>query len=98
MRTLSSDLMVAAAPPTPPAPGKVRILDRTRIPSPEPGRIGKYEEIITYQDQALRTYVLTVPTEELEGKPESEQLGIIAARIKAQIGERTKWAGREIPI
>ncbi|MBW2674491.1 MAG: hypothetical protein JRD89_13945 [Deltaproteobacteria bacterium] len=45
---------MAAAAPKPPAPGKVRIIDRTRIPSPEPERIGKYDEVITYQDEALR--------------------------------------------
>jgi hypothetical protein len=89
---------MAAVPVAPPAPGRVRILDRTRIPSPEPGRLGKYDEIITYQDATLRTYVLTIPAEELEGKPEEEQLRIITERIKAQIAERTRWVGREITI
>jgi hypothetical protein len=69
-----------------------------RIPSPETARIGKFDEIITYQDQALRTYVLTVPAEDLEGKSESEQLKIISDRIKAQIAERTKWVGREVAV
>ena len=85
----------AAAPP---APGRVRILDRTRIPSPEPGRIGKYDELVTYQDQAMRTYVLTIPGEELEGLPEDEQLRIITDRIRAQVTERARWVGREVTI
>jgi hypothetical protein len=69
-----------------------------RIPSPETARIGKFDEIITYQDQALRTYVLMVPAEDLEGKSESEQLKIISDRIKAQIAERTRWVGREVGV
>ncbi|MEM2618907.1 MAG: hypothetical protein QW356_05435 [Candidatus Hadarchaeales archaeon] len=90
--------MAAPLPTAPPAPGRIRILDRTRIPSPEPARIGKYDEIITYQDETLRTYVLTVPAEELEGKPEEEQLRIIADRIRAQVAERKRWVGKEIAI
>ena len=85
----------AAAPP--PA-GRVRILDRTRIPSPEPGRIGKYDEIVTYQDAAMRTYVLSIPGEELETKPEDEQLAIIVERIRAQTAERARWVGREVTL
>ena len=77
-----------AIPAVPPAPGRVRIIDRTRIPSPDPARIGKYDEIITYQDQALRTYILTIPAEELEGKTDIEQLDIITERIRAQVQER----------
>jgi len=90
-----------AAPPAaaaPPPPGRVRIIDRVRIPSPDPARIGKYDEVITYQDEAMRTYVLTIPAEELEEKPEEEQLKIITERIRAQIAERKRWVGREIQV
>jgi len=89
-----------AVPPVaaPPAPGRVRIIDRVRIPSPEPGRVGKYDELITYQDEAMRTYVLSIPAEDLEGKTEEEQLAIITERIRAQIQERRRWVGREIQI
>jgi len=90
-----------AAPPAaaaPPPPGRVRIIDRVRIPSPDPARIGKYDEVITYQDEAMRTYVLTIPSEELEEKPEEEQLRIITERIRAQIAERKRWVGREIQV
>jgi len=90
--------MAAPPPAAPVPPGKVRIIDRTRIPSPDPGRIGKFDEIITYQDEAMRTYVLTIPAEELEEKPEEEQLKIISERIRAQIAERKRWIGREIAV
>ena len=53
---------------------------------------------VTYQDQAMRTYVLTIPAEELEGKTEEEQLAIITERIRAQVAERTRWVGREVTI
>jgi len=87
-----------AVPPGPPPPGKIRIIDRVRIPSPDPARVGKFDEIITYQDQALRTYMVTIPAEELEGKTEEEQEQIIAKYIKAQVAERQRWVGREIAI
>jgi len=89
---------MAAEVMKPPRPGTIRIIDRTKIPSPEPGRIGKFDEIITYQDEAMRTYVITIPSEELQDKPEEEQIKIIGEWIKRQIQERQRWAMREIPI
>ena len=46
----------------------------------------------------MRTYVLTIPSEELEGKTEDEQLAIITERIRAQTAERARWVGREVAI
>ena len=75
---------------------RFKILDLTVIPSAEPGRVGKKDAIITYQDEAMRVRVITIPNEEIEGKPEPEALAIITNAIKAQEAERTKWIGREI--
>lgn len=87
-----------AMPVTPPPPGRVRIIDRVKIPSADPLRVGRWDEVITYQDEALRTFVITIPAEELEGKTETEQVEIIAKRIKVQVEERKRWIGREIAI
>jgi hypothetical protein len=82
----------------PPAPGRIRIVDRTRIPSPEPNRIGRFDEAITFMDDRMRTYVLMIPAEDLEGKSEEEQAKIIAERAKAMVGQRSSWTGRELGI
>ena len=75
---------------------KFKIVDLTVIPSAEPQRIGKKDAIVTYQDEALRVRVLTVPYENIEGKSEDEVLAVITAAIKAQEAERAKFIGREI--
>ena len=82
----------------PPAAGKVRIITRVKFPSPDPGRLGRYDEVITYMTADARTWMITIPAELLEGKVESEQERIIAERIRADIHARAAWEGREISI
>jgi len=89
---------MAVPAPTPPSAGKIRIIDRVRVPSPDPTRIGKFDYMVTYMDSAMRAGVVTVHAELLDGKPETTQEQIIAGAIKAEVTERTKWAGREIAI
>jgi hypothetical protein len=92
-------MAAAAVPsPAPPAAGKVRIIDRVKVPSPDPGRVGKFDYMITYIDEVMRAGVVTMWAELLDGKPDAEQERLIAERIKAEIAERTKWAGREISV
>ena len=91
--------MAAAAPtPSPPSPGKVRIIDMVKVPSPDPARIGKFDYLITYLDEAMRAGVITISAEVLDGKSDVEKERIIAERIRAEISERARWAGREIAI
>jgi len=78
------------------APRRFKIVDLTVIPSAEPGRIGKKDAIVTYQDEAMRVRVITIPNEEIEGKEEAEVLAIIAKAIKAQEQERMRFIGKEI--
>jgi hypothetical protein len=77
---------------------RFKIVDLTVIPSAEPGRIGKKDAIITYQDEAMRVRVLTIPNESIEGKSEEEVITIIANAIKAQEAERARYIGREITL
>ena len=79
-------------------PRKYKIVDMTVIPSAEPGRIGKYDAVITYQDEAMRTRVVVVPYEKIEGKPEEEAFKIIAEAIRRKEAERLKYIGREVTI
>jgi len=78
--------------------GTVRIIDQTLIPSPDPKRLGKKDLIITYQDEAMRTRVVTIPYEELEGKSDEEQWAIIQNYIRKAEAERRKFIGREIKL
>jgi len=77
---------------------KYKIVDITVIPSAEPGRIGKKDAVITYQDEALRTRVVVIPYEKIEGKPTDEMLSIIAAAIRKQETERLQLIGKEVTI
>jgi hypothetical protein len=89
---------MALPTPSPPGAGKIRIIDRVRVPSPDPTRIGKFDYMVTYMDPAMRAGVVTIHAELVDGKPDSEQERIIANAIKAEVAERTKWAGREISV
>ncbi|TDA32459.1 MAG: hypothetical protein DSO04_02185 [Hadesarchaea archaeon] len=73
-------------------------MDRTRMPSLDTSRMGRYDETITFMDDRGRTYVLVIPAEELEGKSEEEQARIIAERARALVGQRSSWTGRELSI
>jgi hypothetical protein len=81
-----------------PAERRVKIIDVFEIPSAEPGRLGKYDVIVTYQDEAMRARTITIPREELEGKSPEERLRIIANAIKAKEQERLAIVGREVVI
>ena len=81
------------------SPGEtVKIIDQTIIPSADPKRLGKKDLIVTYQDSALRTRVVVIPYEELEGKSDEEQWEIIQKYIRAAEAERRKFIGREIKL
>jgi len=84
--------------PSPPGAGKIRIIDRVRVPSPDPARVGKFDYMVTYMDPAMRAGVITLHAELLDGKPEAEQERVIAQAAKAEVTERARWAGREIAI
>jgi len=77
---------------------RFKIVDLTVIPSAEAGRMGKKDAIVTYQDDAMRVRVTTIPYENIEGRSEEEQLAIITNAIRTQEAERTRWVGREISL
>jgi len=77
---------------------KIRIIDQAIIPATEAGRIGKKDVVITYQDESLRTRIVTIPYEKLEGKSDEEQWAIIQEYIKKAELERRKFIGREFTI
>jgi len=76
----------------------VKILDMTVLPSAEAGRMGKKDVVITYQDEHLRTKVVTLPYEQIEGKSHEEQLAVVATEIRRMEAERRQFIGQEIKI
>jgi len=76
-------------------PQTVKILDKREIPSAAPDRVGKMDSMITYQIDTYRTYLITVPAEDLT--PEAEEQ-VIKAAIRADMAERERWAGKELVI
>jgi len=89
---------MAVPTPSPPTAGKIRIIDRVRVPSPDPARIGKFDYMVTYMDEAMRAGVITIHAELLDGKADADQERLIALAAKREVEERRKWAGREIAI
>lgn len=75
-----------------------KIVDISKVPSAEPGRAGKYDLIVTYQDSAGRVRIVTIPHEEFAGKSEEEQTEILRKYIRMQEAERLKFIGKEIKV
>jgi len=75
-----------------------KIVDLSKIPSAEAGRVGKYDLVVTYQDAAGRVRIVTIPYEEFGEKSEEEQTEVLRAAIRAQESERTRFIGAEIRI
>jgi len=76
----------------------VKIIDMFEIPSSSPERVGRYDVIVTYQDEAMRVRTITIPKEQLEGKSDAEKLVVITNAIKAQEAEREKFIGKTITL
>ena len=77
---------------------RVKIIDQAILPSAEPGRIGKRDVVITYQDEALRMRIVTIPFEKLEGKTDEEQWAVIQDYIRKNEADRRKFIGKEFAL
>ena len=89
---------MAENPIAPEGSTTVKIIDVAKVPSAEPGRAGKYDVIVTYQDSAGRVRIVTIPYEELKGKSPEEQEAVIAKYIRASEEERLRFIGKEIKL
>jgi len=69
----------------------VKILDVRDFPSTDPTRIGKFDVIVTYQLDAFRTYLITIPKEQFNEES-------LKAAIRKELTEKEKWMGKEIKI
>lgn len=75
----------------PEGPQKVRIVHMTDMPSGAPERVGKLDRYITYQLDAMRTYILIVAKEEYREED-------LPRLIKADLEEKERLIGKELEI
>lgn len=72
-------------------PTKFKIFDVRRVPSAEPDRIGKYDQLVMYELDPMRRYIVRVPEEAF-----TEERMIEA--IKEDMAQRSKYTGKEFEI
>jgi len=75
----------------PEGPQKVRIIHMTDMPSGAPERVGKLDRYITYQLDAMRTYILIISKEEYREED-------LPRLIKADLEEKERLIGKELEI
>ena len=79
-----------------PVPVRIRILDMRKHPSLEVSRRGKEDVTFSYMYGAEGPFTVTVPYEEIGGKPVAEQNRVVKGYIMKAQEERLSWKGREI--
>lgn len=72
-------------------PTKFKIFDIRKVPSAEPTRAGKYDQLIMYELDPMRRYIVRMPEDEF-----TEDKMIQA--IKEDIAERAKFTGKEYEL
>jgi len=72
-------------------PIKFKIFDVRRVPSAEPDRIGKYDQLVMYELDPMRRYIIRVPEEEF-----SEDR--MKQAVKEDIAQREQYTGKEYTI
>lgn len=72
-------------------PTKFKIFDIRKVPSAETARVGKYDQLVMYELDPMRRYIVRIPEEEF-----TEDLMI--QKIKEDMEERGRFTGREFEI
>ena len=72
-------------------PTKFKIFDIRKVPSAEPERVGKYDQLVMYELDPMRRYIVRIPEEEFT---EDRML----QAVKEDIAERSKFAGKEYEL
>jgi len=68
-----------------------KVLDVRKVPSPEDGRVGKLDHLITYQLDPFRTYMVRIPKDVIN---EAD----ITAAVKKDLESIERFAGREFEL
>jgi hypothetical protein len=77
---------------------EVKILDYRKVPGMTSARLGKFDVIFTYMLDAEGPFTITVPYEDLAGKPDAAQEAVVTSRIMAEQKERVSWVGRSVKV
>jgi len=77
---------------------EVTILDFNKLPSAKPGRLGKFDYIVTYRLPTGHVRIVSIPAEEIEGTPEDKREEVIKKYIKKDLAEWARWVGKKIKI
>lgn len=72
-------------------PTKFKIFDVRRVPSAEPDRIGKYDQLVMYELDPMRRYIVRIPEETFTEET-------MKAAIKADMASRAEYTGKEYEI
>ena len=72
-------------------PTKFTVFDVRRVPSAEPDRIGKYDQIVMYELDPMRRYIVRIPEEKFT---EEE----MKRAVKEDIAQREAYTGKEYEI
>ena len=68
-----------------------KVIDTRRIPSADPARIGRLDWLVTYQLDAYRTYMVTIPKDELSEDD-------IKEAVRKDIEAVGRWTGKEFTL
>lgn len=67
---------------------KFKVLDVRKIPSPDEGRVGRLDHLVTYQLDPFRTYMVRVPKDSIEEND-------IVEAVKADLEAIERFTGKE---
>lgn len=72
-------------------PTKFKIFDVRRVPSGEPERIGKFDQLVMYELDPMRRYIVRIPEDEFT---EERMLKAVQEDMQA----RAQFTGKEYEI
>jgi len=72
-------------------PTKFKLFDIRRVPSAEPERVGKYDQLVMYELDPMRRYIIRIPEEEF-----SEER--MKRAVKEDMATRAQYTGKEYEV
>ena len=72
-------------------PVKFKVFDIRRVPSAEPARVGKYDQLVMYELDPMRRYIIRIPEDEFTEDRMIQE-------IKKDMEERSKFVGKDYEL
>ena len=70
---------------------KFKVVDVRKIPSPDAGRIGRLDHLVTYQLDQFRTYMVRIPKDVIEEKD-------VTDAVRADLEGIERFTGKEFEL